>query len=102
MELCKRPTYQNILTAQGADKSKNADNMLEHKIEFNKLYINLFPSTHTHTHMRACKQARVQHARTDTGTSTEKGGWGWGYDWQRKPKKMESGPRAERDSVILS
>ena len=33
MEICKRPTYQNILTAQGAYTSKNNDNMLQHKIE---------------------------------------------------------------------
>ena len=32
MEICKRPTYQNILTAQGAYTSKNSDNMLQHKI----------------------------------------------------------------------
>ena len=25
MEICKRPTYQNILTAQGAHTSKNYD-----------------------------------------------------------------------------
>ena len=33
MEICKRPTYQNILTAQGAYTSKNGDNMLQHKIQ---------------------------------------------------------------------
>ena len=31
MEICKRPTYQNILTAQGAYTSKNSDDMLQHK-----------------------------------------------------------------------
>ena len=33
MEICKRPTYQNILTAQGAHTSKNNDNMLRLKIK---------------------------------------------------------------------
>ena len=32
MNICKRPTYQNILTAQGAYRSKNSNNMLQHKI----------------------------------------------------------------------
>lgn len=32
METCKRPTYQKILTAQGPYKSKNSDNVLQHKI----------------------------------------------------------------------
>ena len=32
MEICKRPTYQNILTAQGVYKSLNSDNMLQYKI----------------------------------------------------------------------
>lgn len=32
METCKRPTYQKILTAHGAHKSKNSDNVLQHKI----------------------------------------------------------------------
>ena len=31
--MCKRHTYQNILTAQGAYASKNSDNMLQHKIQ---------------------------------------------------------------------
>ena len=30
MEICKRPTYQNILTVQGAYTSNNNDNMLQH------------------------------------------------------------------------
>ena len=34
MEICKRPTYQNILTAQGAYTSKDSDNMLQHKLKF--------------------------------------------------------------------
>ena len=33
MEICKRPTYKNILTAQGAYTSRNADNILQHKIK---------------------------------------------------------------------
>ena len=33
MEICKHPTYQNILTAQGAYTSKNSDNMLQRKIQ---------------------------------------------------------------------
>ena len=33
MEISKRPTYQNILTAQGAYTSKSSDSMLEHKIK---------------------------------------------------------------------
>ena len=33
MEICKHPTYQNILTTQGAYTSKNGDNMLQHKIQ---------------------------------------------------------------------
>ena len=31
--MCKRPTYQNILTAQGAYTSKKSDNILQHKIK---------------------------------------------------------------------
>ena len=27
MEICKQPTYQDILSAQGAYKSKNSDNI---------------------------------------------------------------------------
>ena len=37
MEFFKRPTYQNILTAQGAYTSKNSDNMLQHKIKISSL-----------------------------------------------------------------
>ena len=33
MEICKRPTYQNMLTAQGAHTSKNSDNILQHEIQ---------------------------------------------------------------------
>ena len=33
MEICKRPTYQNILTAQGAYTSKNSDNILQYEIQ---------------------------------------------------------------------
>ena len=33
MEICKRTTYQNILTPQGVYTSKNSDNMLQHKIK---------------------------------------------------------------------
>lgn len=33
MEICKRPTFQNILTAQGTYTSKNSDNVLQHKIQ---------------------------------------------------------------------
>ena len=33
MEIYKRPTYQNILTAQGTYTSKNSDNILQHKIK---------------------------------------------------------------------
>ena len=32
MEICKRSTYNNILTGQGAYKSKSIDNMLQHEI----------------------------------------------------------------------
>ena len=31
METCERPSYQNILTAQGAYTSKNSDNILRQK-----------------------------------------------------------------------
>ena len=50
MEICKRPTYQKYFkTVQGVYKSKNSDNMLQHKIKqdthllcvtFSLLYIN--------------------------------------------------------------
>ena len=33
MEMCKRPTYQNSLTAQGMYTSKNSDSMLQQKIK---------------------------------------------------------------------
>ena len=33
VEICRRPTYQNILTAQGMYKSKNSDNTLQHKVK---------------------------------------------------------------------
>ena len=32
MEICKHPTYQNISTARGMYKSKNSNNLLQHKI----------------------------------------------------------------------
>ena len=32
MEICKHPTYQNVLTAQGMYKCNNSDNMLQHEI----------------------------------------------------------------------
>ena len=38
MEICKRPTYQNILTAQGAHTSKNSDNKLQHEIDQKQSY----------------------------------------------------------------
>ena len=38
MEICKRPAYQNILTAQGTYKSKNSDT-LQRKIKLNKIHI---------------------------------------------------------------
>ena len=67
MEICKRPTYQNVLAAQSPYTSKNSDNMLQHKdktstnkIKTNKkqkqkMHIHLIHSTHTqlnsqHTH----------------------------------------------------
>ena len=34
MKICKCPTYQNILTAQGAYTSKNSDNTLLQEINF--------------------------------------------------------------------
>ena len=33
MEICKRPTYQNILTAQGVYTSKNSNNTLQNEIK---------------------------------------------------------------------
>ena len=45
LEICKRPTHQNILTAQGPYKSKNSDNMLHHQMQFNKIHIHLLHST---------------------------------------------------------
>ena len=54
MEICKHPTYQNIFTAQGAYTNKNSDNMLQHKIKFNKIHIHLLHNTHTYTHRHAC------------------------------------------------
>ena len=35
MEICKHPTYQNILTAQGSYTSKNSDNILKQKQQQN-------------------------------------------------------------------
>ena len=32
MEICKRPTYKNMLTGQGAYNSKISDNVLQHEI----------------------------------------------------------------------
>ena len=32
MEICKRPTYKNMLTGQGAYNSNNSDNMLQYEI----------------------------------------------------------------------
>ena len=68
LEICKRPTYQNILTVQGAYTSKNSDNMLQHKTKFNKIHIHLLYSarahTHTHTHTYTYTRAR---GRTHAG-----------------------------------
>ena len=64
LEVCKRPTYQNILTAQGAYKSRNSDSMLQHKIKFNKIHIHFIAHTHTHTHT-------TSHTHTHTHTHTK-------------------------------
>ena len=50
LEICKCPTYQNILTSQGTCKSKNSDGMLQHTIFFNKIHFHFIAHTHTHTH----------------------------------------------------
>ena len=74
--------------------------MLQHKIKLKKLYIHLFPNTHTrtHTHMHARTHAHTHtHSDTDThmqtgtcaahivtGRSTEKGGEGGGLAAETK------------------
>ena len=77
MKICKCPTYQNILTAQGTYKIKNSDNMLQHKIKFNKVHVHLLPSTHrhtyTHTHTHTHTHTRTHahtHAHTHSHTHT--------------------------------
>ena len=70
LEVCKCPTHQNILTAQGAYKSRSSDNMIQHKIKFNKIHIYFIAHTHTHTHSHVHAN---RHACIDTGTSTGNG-----------------------------
>ena len=72
MDICKHPTYQNSSTAQGVYTSKNTDNMLQHKITFNKIHTRLFHSTtppppHTHTHIHTLGHT---HTHTHHGTHT--------------------------------
>ena len=95
MEICKRPTYKNISTAQGAYTRKNSNNILQQKQQ--KYTFTYFTThtvthtvthTHTHTNMHAhstCthKLTCVHHVSTDTGKSTGNvgkvgGGGRWG------------------------
>ena len=67
MEICKRPTHQNIVTAQGVYTSKISYNMLQHKIKFNKRHLltsqhtRTHTHTHTHTHMQTGTRAACTH-----------------------------------------
>ena len=47
MEICRRPTYQNILTAQGMYKSKNSDNTLQHKVKTHLVWLLALVYQHT-------------------------------------------------------
>ena len=86
------PTHthtQHSTTQHGAYKSKNSDNLLQHKNGGWKLQIHSFPSTcacmHTNRYIHAHKQACVQYASTDTDRQVKRRGGG-GYDWQLKQR----------------
>ena len=74
MEICKRPTCRNILTAQGMHTSKNSDTILVTTTNgFFLKNTHSLTSQHTHTCMHTAhtrKQTRVQHVCIDTGKST--------------------------------
>ena len=66
MEICKRPTYQNILTAQGAYISKNSDNILQQKQQkvYQKYTFTYFIA-HTHTHARTHARTHAAHTHAN-------------------------------------
>ena len=105
MEICKRPTYQNILTAQGAYKSKNSDSMLRHIIQFNKIYVHLLLSIYT----RACvrEQTGTRGACTlryrQVNMKWGRGGLGGGGTiGSGNERILGVWSMAERNSVVLS
>lgn len=62
MEICKRPTFQNILTAQGIYTSKNSDNVLQHKIQNYQKYTFTYFITHARsTHTQTGTHAACTH-----------------------------------------
>ena len=70
LEICKRPTHQNILTAQGTYTSKNSDNLLQHQIQFNKIHIHLLHST-TATQILYTPATFFQQSHVSTQTPTQ-------------------------------
>ena len=94
------PHTQHSTTQHGAYKSKNSDNLLQHKNWGWKLHIHSFPSTcarmhactQTGTYMDTNRHVCSMHPLILTGRLREGGGGGGGgggkggYDWQLKQR----------------